>query len=68
MTDEKFVKCIYPSAYFTRGAIRTNTSTILWQDEYGWWSEDWDDQIATKNAWHEMASKIKQDFLHKLES
>jgi hypothetical protein len=68
MTDKDFVKSIYPTAYFTRGAILTDYGRILWEDEYGRWAREWNDPIAIKNAWNSLAIILRKQFLKKLES
>ena len=66
MTDKEFVLSIYPNAYFTRGKILTNVS-ILWEDEYGWWSKDWNDPKAIEDAWFNLAKQLRRLCLKKLE-
>ena len=68
MTNEDFVKSIYPNAYFSRGAIFTEHRVILWFDEYGRWYQEWDDPIAIARAWEQLATAIQYKFLKKLES
>jgi len=68
MTDKEFVQSIYPGAHFTRGNILNKQGAVLWQDEHWTWAKEWNDPVAIENAWNQLATLFKRNFLNKLES
>lgn len=70
MTNKDFVLSIYPRAYFSRGSVYAddrNGKSLLWEDEYGAWAEEWIDDVAINYAWEQEAKIINRKILKKLE-